>query len=267
VETELIKFVNNGNDKLRASIQAFIRMPNSRKIYDIAMEHYLKRYDGEKVVNIKLGLISQMNNLIERFEANCSIDDLPHLESTKKFIADKSDVLIREIETLDVQKSKERIDLLGGFIEHLRQMDTINDDDFQTIKRLDDDIDKELLMRNKGVSNLYYDQIKRMQMIVKENEKRSADANAIKLKRYNKTALGSFKQAIENYHNDKGTYNRGDNLDQMVALLGGFNTNYFSPEVSMFFGFVYGEIFGGLKKPDSKIWITEAMLNANEKEL
>ncbi len=267
LERAMIQMIESGKDKLRSSILAFIRMPYSRKIFEITLDRYLKKYDAEPNVNIRLGLISQINSAIDRFEAACDIKDLKHVEDTKKFISEKSEQLLQEIESQDETKLKEKIKKLSNYIDKLHSKPNIGDDDYQRIKELDEDIDKNEIKRFSRISGLYFEQIKKMQEVIKDKEQVQSKDFDRKIIEYNQKALEGFKQAIDNYHNDKSTFNKGERLDQVVNWMGGYNSSYLRSEVSMFFGYVYGEIFSGLKKPSSKIWLTEEMLKAQDREL
>lgn len=266
-ETELLAFIGKSEDKLRASLLAFIRAPYSKRLFDLTIGEYLKIYNPETNLSVKLGIVSQINAVIERFEANCDIRDIPHLEDTKRFITEKSDTLVKEVIQSDETMLKEKIEILGNLVSVYEEKGKIESGDYQEIKLADDDIDKEMLKKFKHLSTKYSDQVKNIQKIISDREQAETASQESKIKEYNRAALSSLKTLLGYYQEDKGTFDKGERLDEVVQLIGGFNTGLLVPEVSLFHGYVYNTIFSGLKKASSKIWLTEEMLNADERKL
>lgn len=86
------------------------------------------------------------------------------------------------------------------------------------------------------------------------------------MKQYNLKAVTAFKNAHSKFTANETTMKTGTNLHEVIALLGGWKTEYLQAPTQMYYQSVYADIFGKLKA-EVKPKMTEDMLKAPVKEV
>lgn len=256
------------DDALEYLEAVFTRFPSSPRVFDELVKGYLGIIDSNPTeLLVKRDALVRLQTHVGRFSDACSRFDLAHARRIHAQLNERMDALLMDVE------SRQREGLEAVLMRMEKDIATLRDsgEDDEVLERLaalDEAIDKRVLSKYPDLNDRHRtasrDVVEAMQKIGPSKESCEYDQKTVEAAR---NAWVFFQDHAEKGLLNDGTndFNNTDNLDKLVAVLGGWEVQRLLPSTNMYLSSVYSEIFQKLK-PDGRLYLTSEMLKAPAKK-
>lgn len=246
----LIQSQTNQRTKIQFIESAMNKFPSNRQFFEEYLQ-LLKVTLGNATPIAKQRIIEKMNHSSRIFFDNCTVDDANFAQQTKDYVIRLGHDFMKEFD----RAQEKELSLLINKLEELVGSSKTN---LVVIENLDTEINKAIL---KNYPSLYQ---KYQQITTKLTTSLMEKPSEEKIKSYNLRAVESFRKAQNYFINNESSIKKGQNLEEIIKYLGGWDLQYLSSPTQIYYQNVYSDIFSKLDA-NIKPQMTERILKATSK--
>lgn len=257
------------SDIPKLSRHCFNRLPSSfallNKLWSVQEEQIKADIDP----NYRRELVVDMNKAVALYRQLCNIADIDKADQILQELEKYSEEIMKALREKEEKNLSDILSQLRNFIDKLEK-NTEDKAIVSEIEKIDSAIDKSRLPNYPDLSKEYEDLTKKLYEIFQSGANKDT-SDSVREKQYNLQAVAQHKEALIKFDTDnawyeKHYYQKGQMLDELVVLLGGWDFRHLYPATLSYTNNIYGYIFSKLK-PEGQLKITEMMIKAEKKPI
>lgn len=267
LESSYVELINNASPEMTfLTIQhCFNRLPGSFVLLKKLWEHIDARLNSENIDPIiQRQLVQVMDDAIEFFEAKCNIKMVYLAEPLRYALNERSEKILKSLADLEKRRFDSAINLVSQKLHMLKNADAKDKDKvIEDLQKIDATIDRDRLEKYPEINSKYSSLSE--QLVDYFNTTKSTEED-IATKNYNKRCIDSHQKAYDLFDANTGLfeendYKNGKKLDNLVALMAGWDNRILLPATIVYTSMIYGSIFSKMKNK-AQLRMTESMIKA-----
>jgi len=212
---------------------------------------------------VKRDSLKRYNRVVELFFNHCCFEDWEFAFKVKRGVNSIGDNMVNVLQQKRISRIKDIISEFENQVEDLMRKKQINEIDIQRLNKIDESIEKQLLIAIPDLESKYHNLSKRVLEKFKTDQENSQEN---KQAQYNKRAIEAAKIALDRFNDFDSKHIDQNQLQQIVSKLGVWERNYFYPSTALYHNTVYQQIFSELSN-ENKLKITRLMADTLKKEI
>lgn len=253
----MINEASSGGEAIEILEVALHKHPDFRPF----MEQYvqqIKPFTQSENMFVRQRAIERLNRAARAYMDNCSAQDWPHAKQILDEVRAISQQFIEEREQSKLEEMEMALHHLETSVE--KGADLQQEEMLKQLEEWDNKIDKRLLSRYPVLKERYRRVTRAIGQLL------SAEQNNEALHQYNLRALQDIRKAYDLFQRNDNRLKQDEGIDQLAALLGGWDMGQLNPAVQTYYQSVYQEIFAKLE-PRARVKLTEKVLAVNRKKV
>ena len=273
IEEYYLETIKKSKDEERLIVaqHCFNRLPNSFNILEILWEIINKELENEKDPIIQRQILVEMDNYIIRYRNLCEIANINKSNNLSTEIDKWSKKVLASLSAQEIESFKATLIGLESKITKLVKSKNEDKKLIDEIQKIDSAIDKKRIENFPELNNKYHELSSTLTDFFNKIDSQQNNSMDFSEKKYNEDAIACHKEAFEKFDSDTGlleenNYKRGERLNELVSLLGGWENRYLLSSTLTYTATIYNAIFSKLKN-NAQLEITKLMVEANRKEI
>lgn len=210
--------------------------------------------------SLRREIVARLERHAAELYARCPLEDLARARALREEVDDLVARLISEGEAAARVRLAAQVDALVEAVERCSSDATWDEETMRELESLDGALDKRTLPRFPELQAAYDEASKRL--VAQLNAKDVGES----VRQYNLRAVDMAEQAWAQFQKGKGIISDDIEVDPLVRLLGGWDSQHLLPSTNTYISSVYAEVFQRLK-PEQRLDLTKKMITAPRVEM